>query len=157
MHGILLGILLGILIMLLVPYLLSFDKLDEHADDEKEIIFDPQSLLVSPDPSNLDYYTQKVIELAEEDNILSIGENCDMSPMILKSNVNSQILIENNDSAGRGLVFENQKKDALTFSLPPKSMMDFSPRVFGLSKGIYRYQCDQAKGGENDGILYIVE
>lgn len=159
-HSILLGILLTLLAGLSI---FLFDKDTDTAQtvsEETELevtVFDPTSLLVAPEPGEGEEYNKRVAEFAKEDRILSIGKDCSIEPLILKLGTNSIISIENGDNVGHSILFEHQTGDDLSFSLPSRSVLDFTPRAFGLSKGTYRYRCDSTGVNVNNGVMYVID
>ena len=124
----------------------------EQARQQREL---QKQLLVSPTELNVpeEQYNERVNQLSEEGDTITMGTNCAMDPLILKLKTGSELKLQNNDSVEHFIVFE----DSNFFSVSANDTRSINiTETFGKSDGIYRYRCGEREDSSNVGIMYIV-
>ncbi len=125
--------------------------------ETKEQIFDPQTLLISPDVSNpeaVEKYVALVEVYAVESDSITIHEKCAMEPLIIKMKENSTLKIENEDAVEHTIAFEDQN----FFNVSSAQVREVNiSEVFGKGEGVYRYRCNDLSLQDNVGVMYVVK
>lgn len=90
---------------------------------------------------------------AIDTQVLTIGENCQIDPLIIRFKGDSVLVIENKDSKMHTIAFENQN----FFTVSPNDKREINVNeVFNIKEGKLSYRCKEISEDINLGIMYVV-
>lgn len=139
---------------MLVGFLVYMVSRESTAPAHAPVLDERGIVLSRPADVEKENYDAIVARLAVSTSTLTIGRGCAMDPLVLRFQENATTTILNNDAVPHTIEFE----DGGIFILAPnyaKQLVITS--VFGKSKGIHRYRCDDISDSQNVGVLYITE
>ena len=143
------GILVLSLIAGIVGAVLLFQNFQTQKTREAQ-----RKLLVPPEKAGLtkEMYEQQVSQLSEKGTVITMGPECDMSPLILRLTTGDSLQVHNTDGVEHVIAFEDEN----FFAVSAGDTRNINiTTVFGKKEGIYRYRCGESTHNENVGILYI--
>lgn len=114
-----------------------------------------QSVLLAPPktPTEEGSYDTLVQKYAQEAQVLDVGAECAVSPLVLKLKSDALLTIRNNDTVSHMIAFEDQ--NAFSVSVGQTRTLSLQ-EMFQKGAGTYRYRCGDKMGTGNVGVLYIV-
>lgn len=113
-----------------------------------------RDVLQTPTEGTEAVYKERIKELAKATNILTVGKQCSMDPLVIELTLGEDLTIQNTDTVLHTVAFE----DGNFFSVSPgKDRTINIEQTFGKSAGIYRYGCNDISFEENVGVMYVVE
>lgn len=139
-------IVLCLLAVLYYKFYWKGDKL--FGPDEQEKI----TLLTQPSVEAEGEYKNLIEKYAQETQALTIGQNCQMDPLVIKFKGDSTLVIANNDSKEHVISFENQ--NFFGVSAGDKRKINIK-QTFGLTEGVWRYRCGDLSSEQNVGVMYL--
>jgi hypothetical protein len=98
-------------------------------------------------------YEKLIREIAFESQVLEIGSNCEMKPLVIKFRENDVLKITNSDSVQHTIAFENKN----FFAIRSQATIEINLKnKFNLEKGILHYRCTDISSSESVGVMYMV-
>jgi plastocyanin len=108
---------------------------DARSSDEQTVLKLPSG---DASPEARAAHFTAVQKIAVDTTELSIGANCKVSPVVLKTKMGTKLSFKNTDTAEHTIVFSA----TLSFPVPANQSITV-PATFGKVAGLYGYNCDQ--------------
>ena len=146
-----------VLVLLTLMLIFGFIYIKNKKKDATSQLKEEKTIIAEQEKSDIlknnESFNELIEKYAVDTQSLTIGQNCQMDPLVIRFKGDSNLVIENKDSQMHTIAFENQN----FFTVSPNDKREINiNKTFNLTEGKLFYKCTDLSQENNVGVMYII-